>query len=137
MAILQGDISTLTLYSTVDLPSSTIDIIKRDFGLGAQEGYNPFCRLEISARKDLIGLDSPEAVLRQLESAGVYKAGSFSPFLVADQRTLEYPEDGVVWFVHEWAQEDDFQNDVLADDVDRTLENGHYKFAHKELIYSY
>lgn len=137
MALLQGDKSTLTLYSSVEVPSSVLRIIQRDFGLGANEGYNPFCHLEVSTRTDLRGLASPEDVLRRLESEAWYKAKDSPPFLVADQRTLEYPEDGVVWFVERWAEKDDFDEEGLADAVDRTLENEHYKFAHKELIYSY
>lgn len=137
MAILQGDLSTLTLYTTVELPSSVLSIIKRDFGLGNNEAYNPFCRLEISARTDLYGLSTPEDVLRRLEAEGLYKPTGFTPFLLADQRTLDYPEDGVVWFIERWAEEEDFEGELLADNVDRTLEDGHFKFAHKELIYSY
>jgi hypothetical protein len=136
MTLLQGDPGNLTLYTSVDLSPDIRSVLERDFALGAHEGNSPLCRLSISERNDLRQCKQPEDVLRILEKELPDDAeGYIEDFLYANESTLKYGQEGVVWYVSGWAKEDDYEKDDLAEGVDESVIDGHYKFANKQLVY--
>lgn len=130
----------LTLYLTCPVPDDILSTIQHDFDLGAHADYAPSLRLIISSRTDLYGLQAPEDVLRKLEDEGVYKDEEFTPFLIADERTVKEGKKGVVWFVEGWEQSEDFGSDGVVEsarDKIKPDEKGRLPFAMKLRIYSH
>lgn len=120
-------------------PSDVMTAVRKDFDLAAHADYQPTVRLVVAERDDLHGMTC-EQVLTGLEEEGLYDDKSFTPFLVADERTIiEYQENhrAVVTFVDRWAQADHFRPKDLKPGVDGGVTQGRLPFAIKVLMYAY
>ncbi|TFK50953.1 hypothetical protein OE88DRAFT_1735682 [Heliocybe sulcata] len=130
--ILQGSPpDILILYCTHPLDPSTIQALKSDFALAANDRYNPLVKLHISERTDFQGY-SPEEIRRQLEREGLGQDGIHgNDFLVADEQTNR---DNSVVYASRWARRDDFYPGALVESPDWPKE-GKLPFLHKLRIH--